>query len=215
MTTLPMVRRLLSPATLNALKALYKHELANQTTPDDDLNVLAGLMLSSKATRVLQFGTFLGGSAIVLADLASQNGTGAKLLTVDPNPEMNLSCKRFAEMAGLVGMIETIDGYSTDPTVLQRCAQENWDFIYLDTTHQFQQTAAEIKEIAKLCGPATLFAFHDASTYAADNLDQGHQGGVKRAIREYCVLHPRWQSFTFEQPAFGQFGIAVMQRKVA
>ena len=67
--------------------------------------------------------------------------------------------------------------------------------------------------IAPLCGPQTLFLFHDASKHAADTLDTGRQGGVRRAIAEYCLLNPRWQSFVFERPAFGQFGIGLMQRK--
>lgn len=204
----------LARATLDALDALYRENgNANQTTPEDDLDVLAGLIIASKARRILQFGTFLGGSALVMADLARAHEGGC-VVTVDPNPAMNESCRKYAALAGLEN-IETIDGSSTDPKLLARLHGDEWDAIYLDTTHQYAQTAAEIALIAPLCSAHTLFLFHDAGAYAAEALDLGHQGGVRRAIREYCLYYPRWQSFIFEKPAFGQFGIGLMSKKAA
>lgn len=213
MTTL--YHRLIRPATAAALEALHAAGNTTGTTPDDDLDVLAGLLLAARAKRILQFGTFLGGSGLVLADVATQNGGAAgRLVTVDPNHAYNENQMKFAQLAGLAGAVTTIDGFSTDPHLLRRLGREQWDAIYLDTTHQFGQTYEEIKAIAPLCGPATLFLFHDASQHAADTLDQGKQGGVKRAIAEYCLLNPRWQSFIFERGAFGQFGIGLMQKRV-
>lgn len=207
-----LYQRLITPATAAAFAQLYADQDATGTAPEQDLDVLAGLVMAARATRILQFGTFLGGSALVLADLARQNGETYNFITVDPNPAMNASCRKYAALAGLV--IETVDGYSTDPALLVRLRQP-WDLIFLDTTHQYAQTAAEINAIAPLCGPGTVFAFHDASHHAAETLDLGHQGGVRRAIREFCLRNPKWQSYTFERPAFGEFGIGVMSKKVA
>lgn len=210
-----LYHRLITDPTRAALDALHaENSNANQTTPDDDMDILAGLIVASKARRILQFGTFLGGSALVLADLARTNGDGARVVTVDPNPAMNESCRKYAVQAGLLH-IECIDGSSTDPKLLARLHGDEWDAIYLDTTHQYQQTIAEINLIAPLCAPGTLFLFHDASHYAAETLDLNHQGGVRRAMREYCLYYPKWQSFIFEKPAFGQFGIGLMSKKAA
>lgn len=215
-----MFRQLLKPETLAAFDQLHaENERHGETTPEDDLDVLAGIITASHAARILQFGTFLGGSALVLADLARANGAArAKVITIDPNPEMNASCNKYAKLAGLDDVIQTMDGYSTDPTLLLRLRviqrEYDWDAIFLDTTHQYAQTTAEIAAIAPMCGPSTLFLFHDASQYAADTLDLGHQGGVARAIREWCLINPKWQRFTFEKPSFGQFGIGVMQKRV-
>lgn len=214
-----MYRSLLKPETLAALDQLHAENNSLGTTPEDDLDVLAGIITASGAARILQFGTFLGGSALVLADLARANAPErAKVITIDPNPAMNDSCNKYAALAGLEGIIQTIDGYSTDPTLLLRLRTFQrdypWDAIFLDTTHQYGQTMEEIRAIAPLCGPATLFLFHDASQYAAATLDLGHQGGVARAMRDWTLLNPKWQSFVFEKPAFGQFGIGVMQKRV-
>lgn len=208
-------KRLLTMPALAALEALHRERPTTGTTPDDDLDVLAGLVVASRARRILQFGTFLGGSAIVLADLAAQNGEGAQLVSIDPDPNMNACAREYVTRAGLGGMFETADAHSLDPALLKRLAEAEWDVIYLDTTHQYQQTREEIAAIAPLCGPATLFLFHDASAFAAETLDTGRQGGVRRAIREYCLQHPRWQWFVFERPAFGQYGIGMMQKRAA
>lgn len=215
-----MFRQLLKPETLAAFDQLHaENERHGETTPEDDLDVLAGIITASRAARILQFGTFLGGSALVLADLARANGPArAKVITIDPNPEMNASCNKYAKLAGLDGVIQTMDGYSTDPTLLLRLRviqrEYDWDCVYLDTTHQAAQTTAEIEIIAPLCGPRTLFLFHDASAFAAEQLDLGHQGGVRRAIREYCLIHPKWQNFIFESEPFGKYGIGLMQKRV-
>lgn len=214
-----MYRQLLKPETVAALDELAQHPRWGETTPADDLDVLASLIVSARARRILQFGTFLGGSALILADLARQaDPEHACVVTIDPDPAMNASCRAFAEKAGLSGIITTVDGYSTDPALLLRLRTYQrdweWDAVYLDTTHQYGQTHDEIAFIAELCGPRTLFLFHDASTFAAETLDLAHQGGVKRAIREWCLMQPRWQHFIFEQPAFGKYGIGAMQKKV-
>jgi predicted O-methyltransferase YrrM len=215
----PLYQRLLTAPTAAALAQLHADQNSTGTAPDDDLDVLAGLVVASKARRILQFGTFLGGSALVLADLARDNGDGALVVTVDPNPAMNESCRKYAALAGLGDIIQTRDGFSTDPALLLGLRNfqsvRAWDMIFLDTTHQYGQTVAEIKAIAPLCGPHTLFAFHDASLHAAEALDVGHQGGVRRAMREYCLTHPAWQMYVYEQPAFGQFGIGVMSKRSA
>jgi len=206
-----LYQRLLQPATLTALEVLAAENNTTGTTPDDDLDVLAALIVTAGGKRILHLGTFLGGSAIVLADLV---GEGGKLVTLDPDARMNESCRKYTALAGLSERIETVDGSSTDKKLLARLGRE-WDAIYLDTTHQYQQTVAEIDTLAPLCSSRTLFLFHDASKHAADALDLGHQGGVRRAMREYCLVHPNWQWFVFEKPAFGQFGIGIMQKRVA
>ncbi len=209
-----LYRSLLKPETLTTLDLLHAENARHgETVPDDDMDVLAGLIVAAKSKRILQFGTFLGGSALVLADLARQSGDGARIVTVDPDPAMNECCRRYAEQAGLSDVIETIDGNSLDPKLIARLGEQEWHAVFLDTTHQYGQTQAEIKAIVPLCGPGTLFLFHDASAFAADTLDLGHQGGVRRAMREFCLQHPRWQWFVFEQPVWGQYGIGVMQKR--
>ncbi len=209
-----LYRSLLKPETLTTLDLLHTENARHgETVPDDDMDVLAGLIVASKSKRILQFGTFLGGSALVLADLARLSGNEARVVTVDPDPAMNECCRRYAEQARLSDVIETIDGNSLDPKLIARLGEQEWHAIFLDTTHQYGQTQAEIKAITPLCGPNTLFLFHDASAFAAETLDLGHQGGVRRAIREFCLQHPRWQWFVFEQPAWGQYGIGVMQKR--
>lgn len=210
-------KSLLSLKALEALETLGAEHDTTGTTPDDDMNVLAFLMMASGATRVLQFGTFLGGSAVVLADLARRNATPdrlpAKFVTVDPNDEYLRTAFRYLEISGAADISQPALAFSTDPALIAELRKHEWDFVFLDTTHQYFDTVEEIRAIAPLCGPSTLFAFHDASNHAANELDQRKQGGVQRAIREFVVLNPQWQSFIFQSPPFGKYGIGVIQRR--
>jgi hypothetical protein len=92
-------------------------------------------------------------------------------------------------------------------------ANRPWDFIYLDTTHQYEQTRNELICLTQLCTPETVFCAHDSSVRAAYELDLKQQGGVNRALAEWVTHHREWSCFVFEEPAFGHFGMAVMQRK--
>lgn len=211
-------KSVLSLKAIEALEALHAdHGAATGTTPDDDMDTLTALMLSSGSTRVLQFGTFLGGSAVVLADLARRNATPdrapAKFVTVDPSDTYLKTAFKYLEIAGAAEISQPALAFSTDPALISELRKHEWDFVFLDTTHQYFDTVDEIRAIVPLCGPSTLFAFHDASGHAARELDQRQQGGVQRAIREFCVLNPQWQSFIFQSPPFGKYGIGVMQRR--
>lgn len=209
-----MYKKLLRPAALAALEQLAKEVPQNWGTPDDDLDMLAAIASISKAQKILQFGTAYGLSAVVLADIAAQNGGDAKLITVDPDQNMNAAAKRYCELAGVGGLVTVIDAFSTDPVLLRELKRQGeWDLIYLDTTHQYEHTRDEILLISPLCSERTVWLFHDASLFAAEQLDQRKQGGVARAIREFAALNPRWQTFTFQKPAFGQYGIGMLQKK--
>ncbi len=209
-----MYRNFLRPPAQAALDTLLREIPQNHWgTPDDDLDVLAALQVTSRSRRVLQLGTAYGLSAVMLADIAAQMGEGATLVTVDPSREMNAAAQRYVAMAGVGGMVRIVEAFSTDAALLKELSKQEWDMIFLDTTHQYEQTRDEIEAIAPLCSPRTVWCFHDASRFAAATLDQHHQGGVARAIREWCWVHPRWKTFTFQEPAFGKYGIAVMQKE--
>ena len=208
-------RRFLSPAALQALIAM-RAELGDRlqgTTPDEDMTVLASLLVSSGARRVLQFGTFLGGSAVVIGDIINAANVGAQLVSVDPNKQYNATAKRYTDMAGLSKVCEYWDGEDTAPEIVARATGQVWDFIYLDTTHQYAQTARELEVIASLALPQTVVAMHDASRHA-QSLDLEQAGGVKRALAEFLDKNKNWEGMTFEQPAFrGLFGIGAMKMK--
>lgn len=208
-----MYKKLLRPAALAAIEQLAKDVPQHWGTPDDDLDVLAGLVAASRCQRILQFGTAYGLSAVILADIAAQNSADAQLVTVDPMPQMNAAAKHYCDLAGVGGIVTTIDGFSTDPLLFKEFAKQDWDAIYLDTTHQYQDTHDEIEKIHRLCSPRTLFIFHDASQHAAEHLDQRKQGGVARALREFAWLHSSWTLKIFEKPAWGLFGVGLLQKK--
>lgn len=207
--------RFLRPRALSTLTRM-RADLGDQmtgTTPDEDLTVLSGMLAASRARRVLQLGTFLGYSSVVLGDVLAAPNHDWRFVSVDPNPQYNAISKKYTDMAGL-DCVEYWDGASESEQIVARAALEQWDAIYIDTTHQYEQTCKEIALYTALAQPQTIIMFHDASTHA-QTLDLGGQGGVKRAFTEFLAARPDWQGMIFERPAFrGLFGVGVMTRKV-
>lgn len=208
-----MHRRLLRPPALAAIDQLKRDVPQHWGVPDDDLDVLAAIAFVSRSQRILQFGTAYGLSAVVLADIAAQNGDVGKLITVDPDVGMSAAARRYCDAALIGGIVETVEGLSTDAALLRRFAAMEWDLIFVDTTHQYDQTRDELTVLTPLCSERTLLVLHDASQHAANTLDTRKQGGVARAIREFVWLNPRWQVFAFQEPSFGKFGVALMQKR--
>lgn len=199
-------------ATLTKMRAELGDNL-NGTTPDPDMTVLASVLVASQARRVLQLGTFLGYSSVVLADIIAAANHDWRFVSVDPNPQYQAVSEKYTKSAGL-DKCEYWTGASQDPAIVARAALEQWDCIYIDTTHQYQQTVTELGLYAPLAIPQTVMLFHDASTHA-QTLDLGGAGGVKRALTEFLAAHPDWQGMTFERPMFrGLFGVGVLTRKV-
>lgn len=207
--------RFLRPRALSTLTRM-RADLGDQmtgTTPDEDLTVIAGVLVASQARRVLQLGTFFGYSTVVIADVIAAPNHDWRVVSVDPDPRYNQMAKKYTDMAGL-DCVEYWEGTSESQDTAQRAGLETWDAIYIDTTHQYPQTRREIEIYTALAGPQAVILFHDASTHA-QTLDLQQQGGVKRAFWEFLSTHPDWQGMIFERPAFrGLFGVGVMTRKV-
>lgn len=104
-------------------------------------------------------------------------------------------------------------GRSETPDIVRRVAAERWDAIYIDTTHQYEQTRIEIESYTAIAVPGTILLFHHASTHAQE-LDVEGRGGVKRALCEFAEERLEWQLTIWERPAFrGLLGVGVLTQK--
>ena len=207
----------LRPQTLAALARMAQEQDVRGSTPEGELNILVGLLAAQGATNVLQLGTYLGWSALVLADLVYPHGY---VVSVDPDPGYLQQAERYARLASL-GNLHFIKGFSQDEDVANLANEylsgdpPTWDAIYIDTTHHYTQTCRELEiycgQVADL---GTLVLLHDASTHA-QSLDVEGKGGVKAAITEWLAAHPAWQGMICEPPVFpaAEFGLGVLSRR--
>lgn len=207
----------LRPQTRAALARMAQEQDVRGSTPEGELNLIVGLLAAQGATNVLQLGTYLGWSALVLADLVHPRGF---VLTVDPHAGYLHQARRYAGLAGL-NNLHFLEGLSQTEDVVAEVSggpstpSAGWDAIYIDTTHHYAQTGRELEiYCGRVAGPGTLVLLHDASAHA-QSLDVEGRGGVKQAITEWLAAHPEWQGMICEPPVFpeAQFGLGVLSKK--
>ncbi|MGB3525255.1 MAG: class I SAM-dependent methyltransferase [Flavobacteriales bacterium] len=78
-------------------------------------------------------------------------------------------------------------GLSTD--VLPRYADHLFDWVYIDTDHGYEVTAAELELARTKVKPGGIIAGHD---YVTGNWDGGVRYGVVEAVHEFCVKY-QWE----------------------
>lgn len=90
---------------------------------------------------------------------------------------------RFArEIADERVLIER--GLSTE--VLRRFPDGYFDWVYIDTDHSYETTAAELEIARRKVKPGGIIGGHD---YVTGNWDGGVRYGVVEAVHEFCVRH--------------------------
>lgn len=161
-------------------------------------------------TRILQLGTYLGFSTVVLASMVSQNSPDNGLLvTVDPDEQMNKKATGYVAAAGLEWYVKFVRGKSLDQTSLDFAkAHAPYGMIYVDSSHAYAETVKEIKEFTQegwLKSSGVLF-FHDAWPGAAAS-DPTGEGGVPRALAEALP------EAVILQPPFFESGLAFWSPK--
>lgn len=211
--TLSPWRGRLAPGTLAALQRMAKDLPVGGSTPDGEMEILYALLDNHQARNVLQLGTFLGWSALIIADLIGRRG--GTLVTTDVEPTYLENCRQYAAAAGLKNIV-TQQASSTNAVFAKSLAETlAFDAIYIDTTHHYAQTKAEIELYAGgVAGPKTIILFHDASEFAK-TLDVERKGGVKAAILEWLAEHKDWDGTIYEPPAFpeAEFGLGAIWRR--
>jgi predicted O-methyltransferase YrrM len=136
--------------------------------------------------KVLQLGTWIGLSSLVIADAIVERYPAGRLVTVDPNPYTNAKAQGYLEQACLQHNVTIMEGKSLEPDILSQLASEApFDMIYIDSSHAYENTREEIKRftLSTWLSPRGVIFFHDAAPDAAA-YDPTGQGGVPRALAE-------------------------------
>lgn len=182
------------------------------------LSLLSIMVKLHQPAKILQLGTYIGFSSLVFAGSIATNDNSGKLYTVEPQKVCHEKARYYAKRAGVAKLIEFIDGFSTDPDVIQELRNYGpYNLIYIDSSHAYKETLQELKiyvEDDKFTDASTLVLLHDAGTEM--RVLDGANGGVPRAIEEW-INHGdnkiRFQLFIFEPPVYpNPCGLAMIRK---
>jgi predicted O-methyltransferase YrrM len=187
---------LVKTRTRESMEALIDHERFAGSTDYVSLELLAGIIRAARPPRMLQFGTWIGYSTLLFADLL---GPG-HLVTVDPDLEAHETARAAIRDAGLEN-VTFLDGRSTDPAVVARLLEIGpFPLTYVDSSHSYRGTLEELEILfdGRLVSPGGLVTLHDAAETAVQ-FDPTGEGGVPAALRAWSN---RIDAVVLEQPVF-------------
>lgn len=140
------------------------------------LVTLYELVTSIKAQLVIELGVNTGESTIAL--LEAVHVTDGVVVSVDTQdlPQTKPMLHRY----GLTGRWAF---YLAEDIAfgLRWPKDEKADLIFVDTSHQYQQTKREIEVYEPILRPGGIMVFHDTVTY---------HDGVQKPINEFLETHP-------------------------
>ncbi len=212
--------RYVSDRAQAVLDTIIDHPRFAGVSDPSALLMLATLLQATRPPRVLQLGTHIGFSAIVIADILAHNAPPGTLITVDPEESAHELARSWVAEAGLAERMTLLDGASTEPRVTAALDRAGpFDLIYLDSSHAYQATLEELDRILAPDGwlaESGLLVLHDAGLGAAQ-WDPTAQGGVRRALEEWMARHAaRCQMLVLEPPLWPNIcGLGLVARRPA
>ena len=160
------------------------------------ISLLHGLVMGSRARRIVQLGTCSGYSALLLGWMLRRMNAERGLFSLDLDPASCEMSRHWMARGGLENFVEIAEGNSLDPQsplAARDYLRGDPELVIIDSSHEYQATLAELDLWYGALAPGGLLVLHDVSQFAAA-FDVTHQGGVGRAFTEWRKAHPEVES---------------------
>jgi predicted O-methyltransferase YrrM len=190
--------RLVTDETRQRLEEALRHPRFPGATDPVSLELLGSVLQVARPRLVLELGTYVGFSSLLIGDVLARNEPGGELITVEPDQSAQEVAKTFSSH---LSNISFVHGYSTDPEVTRTLLDRGpFQIVYLDSSHAYVETLRELDLIfhTPLLADGGILILHDAATEAAQ-FDPSGAGGVRRALEEWTARHA-CQTIVFEKP---------------
>jgi len=181
----------ISPKTRKILHQIIKQALRG-TSDFRTIGLIFNMIIYSKSTKVLEIGTSIGLSGLIILDAISKSGGKGKkfFVTVDPNHERQTKAENFFKKAGFDGNFKLVNHPSESLETSKILEKEApFDVIYIDSLHQYRQIKKELEIYFKMLRKGGLLFCHDSSELAS-SFDKSNEGGVRRALKEFIDKNP-------------------------
>lgn len=161
---------------------------------NEHLLTLYNVALEIKARTIIELGTRTGESMIPLLEAA--HATKGRLYSVDV--ELCEEAKRKVKEFGLGERWTFV--MSDDIEFGLKWPQTNpIDMVFVDTTHEYEQTKKEIAIFEPLIRPGGIMAFHDT---------ESRKDGVLKPIQEFLKTHAGYEFYNY----LNNNGLGVMRK---
>lgn len=148
---------------------------------------LHGFIMGNGVSRIVQTGTFVGYSTLLLGFMLRYMGKKHSLVTIDIHQPVSDFTENYINMAGLQEYVKVVTANSSDSNLPEKCIdylEGNPQILIIDSSHQYQHTLDELNLWYQYIIPNGFIFMHDTSESARE-YDSTKQGGVKRALGEW------------------------------
>jgi predicted O-methyltransferase YrrM len=156
---------------------------------------LGEIAFYKRAQTIVELGCFVGWTSAHLALGLKAADCNGKLWCLDYDASFLEAARTNLTRLGLANSVEFVQGLSLDPIVLGTMPTAI-DLLFIDTSHEYKDTLAELTAYLPRLAPGGLIALHDSIS----------QDGVRRAIFDRW---PEFETLTFATE-FGN-GITVLR----
>lgn len=153
------------------------------------MSFIHGLVAGNSVKRVVQLGHFIGFSSLLLGFQLRRMGVKQGLFSVDINPDATGYTQSWIDRAGLDRQVHLELSDSAQPELVDMAHDYLGgppQLIFIDSSHQYEHTLAELAIWYPALPPGGLLLLHDVSLFAA-TFDHSEQGGVPKALKEWAA----------------------------
>lgn len=165
------------------------------------MSLLHGLIMGSSIRRIVQLGTHAGYSTLLLGFFLRQMQASRGLYTFEIGEHLCVYTRGWLERAGLTPFVHVECRSSLDPSspdFAREYLSGPPELIFIDSSHEYGSTRAELEAWYPALAPGGLIVLHDSSEFAT-GFDVTAQGGVARALREWRASHPEAETFSLNR----------------
>ena len=161
------------------------------------ISLLHGIVMGNCVRRIVQLGTHTGYAALLLGFMLRAMNAIRGLFTLDLDPEMCATTRRWIERAGLTSYVDVVELSSLDPNAPAKVRQffgRAPELILIDSSHEYASTLRELDIWYNAAADGGMLVLHDVSRFAA-GFDTTRDGGVERAFFQWRSANPHAETF--------------------
>jgi predicted O-methyltransferase YrrM len=193
-------------------------------TGEPAIAVLQAFIEGCGLRRVVELGRNEGYGTLLLGFMLRRLGVSRDLISFDIDPRLTSRAQAWVTRAGLDEYVrlELRDSRSPESTMV---AREYLDgppqIVFIDTSHEYAQTLAELALWYDTLAPGGLILLHDSSALA-QQYDTTGKGGVRSALQEWsAAVHVPFVNLNGDLTEWGMGvypdgnGLAIIAKPVA
>jgi predicted O-methyltransferase YrrM/2-polyprenyl-3-methyl-5-hydroxy-6-metoxy-1,4-benzoquinol methylase len=152
------------------------------------ISLLNGIISGNGISSIVQCGHYIGFSTLLLGFLLRKMRKYNSLFSVDIDPVVTDYTSQWINRAGLKDYVRLEVNDSANPllpTIAKDYFGRDPQLVFIDSSHQYKHTLKELDIWYQAIVENGFILLHDVSQFAS-TFDSTEQGGVYRAINEWC-----------------------------